>query len=185
MKILGGKLKGRNIYMPFGIRPTQNIVRKALFDVLGQDLEGLAFLDLFAGSGAVGLEAISRGAKAISFVDHDPKCIKVIEDNIHLLKIDSLMSISYEVIHNDALGTIKYLARKQRKFDIIFIDPPYGLELSKKALKLLMAYDILHPASFVVIQHEKRETLPESTGRFLVLREKQYGNSVLSIYKLI
>ena len=87
MKIIGGKHRGKNFYMPFGIRPTQSITRKALFDILGQDLEGVTMLDLFAGSGAVGLEAISRGAKKVILVEKDPKCADVINENIRILSI--------------------------------------------------------------------------------------------------
>ncbi len=169
--------------MPAGIRPTQGIARKALFDILGQDMQGVMFLDLFAGSGAVGLEAISRGANKATMVENDPKCAAVISENISfLLKGAKAGLYNYEVIQSDAFATIKTFARQGRKFDIIFIDPPYGRELAKKALKTLGGYDILQPNCTVVIQHEKREILPQNEGRFLLYRQTIYGTTYLSFY---
>ena len=86
MKILGGKLKGRNFYMPAEIPPTQNLVRKAVFDILG-DINGVEFLELFAGSGAVGFEAFSRGAKMVTLVERVSSCLEVIHKNLQLLDI--------------------------------------------------------------------------------------------------
>jgi len=186
MKIIGGQLKGRNFYMPADIRPTQHVVRKALFDLLGQDMSGVEFLELFSGSGAVGLEALSRGAKKVVFVEKEPKCVSVIEENIEILKIspDEDGKMTFEVIRGNALAFIKILARQKKAFDIIFIDPPYGRGLAKKALKTLGAYDIVRPNCTIVIQHEKKEILPEAQGRFLLFRQKKYGASLLSLYRL-
>ena len=185
MKIIGGQFKGRNFYMPSGIRPTQSIARKALFDILGQDLEGVTLLDLFAGSGAVGLEAISRGAAKATMVEKDSKCVDVITENIDLLSIEPNESgeTPYEVVQSDAFAAIKLFARQEKKFDVIFIDPPYGQGLAKKALKTLGGYDILQPNCIVVIQHEKREILPQKQGRFLAFRQKKYGSTFFTIYK--
>jgi 16S rRNA (guanine(966)-N(2))-methyltransferase RsmD len=185
MKIIAGQYKGRNFYMPRGLRPTQNIARKAIFDLLGQDLAGLTFLDIFAGSGAVGLEALSRGASHVTFVEKEPKFAGIIRENIDLLEMPlgkggySL----YKVINTDAFAVIKVLAREGRKFDIIFADPPYGCGLVRKTLKTLGAYDIVMPNSTVILQHERREILPATEGRISLLRQRKYGNAVLSIYK--
>ncbi len=186
MKIIGGQLKGRNFYMPAEIRPTQHIVRKALFDLLGQDMTGVEFLELFAGSGAIGLEALSRGAKRVVFVEKESKCVDVIEENIEILKIipDEEGNRTFEVIQGNALAFIKILARQKKDFDIVFADPPYGRGLAKKSLKILGACDIVRPNCTVVIQHEKKETLPEMQGRFLLLRQKKYGASLLSFYEV-
>lgn len=170
--------------MPAGIRPTQNIARKALFDLLGQDLKGVEFLDLFAGSGAVGLEAFSRGARRIVFVEKVPKIAELIEENLRLL--DASFGVPrqsfYEVLNMDAFAAIKLLARQEKKFDIVFSDPPYGAGLAKKTLNLFLAYDIFNPNCTVIIQHEKREILPEPEGRFLFLGQRKYGGSILSMY---
>ena len=185
MKIISGKLKGCNFFMPKDIRPSQNILRKAIFDILGRDLSGLEFLELFAGSGAVGFEALSCGAKTVTFVEEEDKCVKVIEANIQLLTQKSAGQAlgRCEIINTNAFLAIKQLAQARHKFDMVFLDPPYGHELAKKTLKTLMAYDILHPNCFIMVQYHKHEILPELEGRFSLIRERKYGTSYLAIFE--
>ncbi|MBF0477855.1 MAG: 16S rRNA (guanine(966)-N(2))-methyltransferase RsmD [Candidatus Omnitrophica bacterium] len=184
MKISGGQYRGRNIYMPGHIRPTQLVTRKAVFDIIGHDLTGLTFLELFAGSGAMGLDALSRGAERVIFVEKDPKCLEVIRENLGMLPLefDSKAGWPYEIHEGDALFTSKEFSRQNRKFDIVFVDPPYGMALGKKSLKTLEAYDILHPTSELIIQHEEGEILPESLGRFCLYKHRLYGKSAIDIY---
>ena len=185
MKILSGRLKGRNFYMPYGIRPTSDVIRKSLFDILGPDIEGVDFLDLFSGSGAVGLEAISRGAKNITFVEKDPKHVSVIEENLVLLELplEERKERYFLVEKGDAFAVIKSLHAKGKRFDTVFVDPPYSRELAKKALKTLCAYDIVKPNSLVIFQHEKREALPQAQGRFSIERVRTFGASLLTMFR--
>jgi 16S rRNA (guanine966-N2)-methyltransferase len=177
MKILGGKYKGRNFYMPAGIRPTQNVLRAAIFDLLGHDFKGLSFLELFAGSGAVGLEAISRGADEVVMVEHNALNAKTIQENCELLGID--LGLNFSLIHGDAFSSIKRLSEEAKRFDIVFLDPPYGRKLAKKTLKLLERSDILHPQSFVMVQLELSEKF-EIPENFTVLTQRRYGSSYLT-----
>lgn len=172
--------------MPAEIRPTQNLVRKAVFDMLGSDLEGIEFLELFAGSGAVSLESLSRGCERTTIIEKDPKCAEVIRENIRLLEGASsdLNASDWEFLNIDAFVAIKTFAEKKRTFDVIFADPPYSRGLAKKTLKTLNAYDILHPNSLLIIEHKKDEMLPESDGRFFLCRRKKYGASFLSVYEI-
>lgn len=185
MKIITGKFKGRNLFMPKDIRPSQNILRKAIFDLLGQDFAGLEFLELYAGSGAVGFEAMSCGAKKVTFVETNPKCIQVIERNLALLEETSGGEPlgQCEIINTDAFIAIKQLAQARQKFDIVFLDPPFGHDLAKKTLKTLMAYDILHPDCFIIVQYHKHEFLPKLEGGFSLIRERKYGTSFLAIFQ--
>jgi len=161
------------------------MAREALFDMLGQDLSGVSFIDIFAGSGAVGLEAISRGASEVVFLEKDDKNIGIITGNVELLNINHrTRDIKIEVIRQDAFAAIKDLAAQGRCFDVVFIDPPYKRELTKKALKTLNTHDIVHPNSTVIIQHDKREILPKTSGRFRHFRKKKYGKSYFTIYKV-
>ena len=190
MKILGGQWKGRNFYMPAEIRPTQNVVRKALFDLIGHDLTGLTFVDLFAGSGAMGLEALSLGALKVLFIEKNPQCIKVIEENIALLNSKNELKSQSEmgecqVLEADAFEMVKELASHGQKFDIVFVDPPYERGMAKKMLKTLGAYDIVAANSIVAIQHDRREILPEPNGSLILFKQRQYGNSYLSLYKVL
>ena len=168
--------------MPVGIRPTQNVLRAAIFDLLGHDLSGLIFLELFAGSGAVGLEAISRGADTVVMVEHNDLNAKTIRENGELLGID--WGGRFSLIHADAFSSVKRLSEEQRQFDIVFLDPPYGRKLAKKTLKLLDRSDILHAQSFVLVQLEASEKLeiPES---FTVLIQKRYGSSYLTLLQRV
>ena len=207
MRILTGKFKGRNIKVPENIRPTQNLVRKAIFDVLG-DIEGLSFLELYAGSGAVGLESLSRGARDLTFVEYNRDCALAIEKNIEALKLKNC-----RLYQKDAQEAIKAFKRGGRTFDLIFLDPPYhsspstpnpkgwiGVPLSaatpnpigwvgvppsaaKKTLQTLDAYDILAPYGLLVIQHFKKDELPEEACRLKLIKESRYGDTLLTIYR--
>lgn len=201
MKIIGGTHKNRNFYMPSDIRPTSNMTRKAIFDIIGHDLTGWEVLELFAGSGAVGLEALSRGAQKVTFVEADPKCYETIQENVQLLFPgthlgDTSLYVSpdmgthkvmcpqnTELINSDAFVTVKNLGRRGCKFDLVFLDPPYGVGLVKKILKTLTSYDIFKPNSFLIVEHGKHENLPETEGRFSLLTHRKYGVSFLGIYQ--
>ena len=173
--------------MPKGIRPTQNRVRKAIFDILG-DVKGLSLLELFAGSGAVGLEALSRGASGVVFVENNRNAQLAINSNIQALKLQNCLLMSRR-----AEETIPFLHKSGRKFDIIFMDPPYSKgealgkdsveSLAKKTLQMLGAYDILAPNGFVIVQHFKKDSLPENAGSLTRFRQAAYGDTVLSFYR--
>ena len=172
--------------MPAGIRPTQNVTRKAIFDIIGHDMEGFTFLELFAGSGAVGLEALSLGVDEVVFVEKDQRGFEILSENLLLITGESSINedAAYKLVNADAFMSIKMFARREKKFDILFADPPYGRGLAKKVLKTIEAYDILHPNCTVIIQHDKDEILPETEGRFLLFKQKKYGSTLISIYNI-
>jgi len=177
MRITSGKYKGKEIKAAGNIRPTQDKVRKAIFDILG-DLEGVFFLELFAGSGAVALEALSRGAAECVLVEYNSDCLLAIRKNI-----DSLKETACTVYPAQADKAIKDFSQQARHFDIIFFDPPYYQGLAKKTLQTLAAYDILTPTGFVIIQHFKKDNLPVSAGDLTLFKQKSYGDTTLSLYK--
>jgi 16S rRNA (guanine(966)-N(2))-methyltransferase RsmD len=177
MRIISGKYKGRVLKMPKGIRPTQGLVRKALFDILG-DIEGLSFLELFAGSGAVGFEAVSRGVADLTLVEYNRDCFLAIKKNIESLELKACSLCPIQ-----AQEAIKDLYEDKRKFDIIFLDPPYYRDLAKKTLQTISDYDILAPNGFIVVQHFKKDILSDNIGNLTILRRAGYGDTVLSFYK--
>ena len=185
MRVISGSMKGRLLSFPKDIRPTQNKIRKAVFDIVGQDMSGIDFLELFAGSGAVSLEALSRNAARVSMVERDSASIETIESNLNTLNIDGYgeSGAQVRIFPTDVFISIKKFSEKQEKFDVIFADPPYEVGLGKKTLKTIVAYDILQPNTVVIIQHHKNEILPEDEGRIRLIRRRQYGSSVLSIYQ--
>lgn len=180
IRITTGIYKGRKIMMPAGIRPTQNITRKAIFDILG-DIEGFSFLDLFAGSGAVGIEAASRGVREVVFVERNPLVLETLKQNLSFVR-----HTKHSLLPLDAQVALERLAGEGRKFDIIFFDPPYSKDegsLAKKTLQTLSDYDILSPAGLIIGQHPKKESLPEYLGVLSLLKLATYGNTSLSFYK--
>lgn len=180
MKIIGGEWKGRNFFMPAGIRPTQGLLRAAVFDLLGHDVEGLSFLDLYAGSGAMGLEAASRGAKPVVMVEKEPKNADIIRRNCERMGVD--LGGDVRLIEGDALGTVKDLRDQNKTFDIVFFDPPFGRRLGKKTLKVIYESDILHGLSFIVAQYDQTERLEVPEGLTLVT-DRSYGKSQLTIFQ--
>jgi len=163
--------------MPKGIRPTQNKVRKAIFDILG-DVNGLSFLELFAGSGAVGFEAISRGALSAVLVEENRASQQAINSNIQALKVQNCLLIPRKVE-----DTLPFLQKSGRKFDIIFMDPPYNKDLSKKTLQMLSSHDILAPNAFVIVQHFKSDSLGEENAGLRRVKKAKYGDTLLSFYQ--
>lgn len=179
MKISSGEYKGRVIKGPKHIRPTQGKVRKALFDILG-DISGLSFLELFAGSGAVGFEAVSRGAAELTLVEYNRDCLQAIRKNIESMKIKACSLYPHE-----ARQALEMLYKEGRKFDIVFLDPPYYNEEAKKTLKALGGCDILAGNALVIVQHFKKDLLPEAAGGLTLIRQRRYGDTVLSFYRKV
>ena len=177
MRITSGIFKSRIIKAPAGIRPTLDNVRKAIFDILGGAAEGAKALDLFAGSGALGLEALSRGAASCTFVDNSRSSVKAIKENIEALKPGRT-----EVIYADSSAAIQGFARGSDRFDIIFMDPPYYKEIAKKTLSLLAGCDILSETGVAVIEHSKHDLLPDSSGGLRLFRTARYGDTLVSFY---
>jgi 16S rRNA (guanine(966)-N(2))-methyltransferase RsmD len=177
MRITTGKYRNRKLHMPRGIRPTQDKVRKAVFDILG-DIEGLTFLELFAGSGAVGFEALSRGVAQLTLVECNRNSVLAIKRNIALLK-----ACACNLYHLESEKAIKLLNFDKKRFDIIFTDPPYHEDMAKKILQTLEAYDILSPNGLIVVQHSRLEQLPKDALKFSLIKEAKYGDTWLSIFR--
>ena len=177
MRITTGKYHNRKLFIPRGIRPTQDKVRKAIFDILG-DIEGLSFLELYAGSGAVGFEALSRGVAELTMVECNHDSVSAIKKNIALLKAPVC-----NLYYLEAEKAIKLLSRDKKSFDIIFLDPPYHEGMAKKILHTLEGYDILAPNGLIIAQHPKAESLSEPSLKFDLIKEAKYGDTWLSIFR--
>jgi len=177
MRIRTGKYRNRNLHLPRGIRPTQEKVRKAVFDILG-DIEGLGFLELFAGSGAVGFEALSRGVGELTLVECNRDAVLAIKKNLAMLNPDNCT-----LYHLEADKAVKLLSLHKKYFNLIFVDPPYRQEMGKKILQTLEAYDILAPYGLVIVQHSSDESLPQETLNLSLIKEAKYGDTWLSIFR--
>jgi 16S rRNA (guanine966-N2)-methyltransferase len=182
MKITGGEAKGRTLRFPSGSkeRPTSDFLREALFNLLGS-LEGNTFLDLFSGSGSVGLEAASRGAKEIYFIEKDKRLAGIIEKNVQNCHLDK----NFFVIAGDIENGLRDLFRKKIKFDIIFVDPPYNRSLVTTTLSLLKKYQILKEEGVIVIQHSLKENFTEfPIDNFNLADQRKYGENALTFFKM-
>jgi 16S rRNA (guanine(966)-N(2))-methyltransferase RsmD len=181
MRIIGGRYRGRRIAMPRDIRPTKDKVREAIFNIVAESIKGSRVLDLFAGSGGLGLEALSRGASYVAFVDNSRICTVIIDKN---LKITAEEDGQYaEILTKDAFAAIKALYGRKEKFDIIFLDPPYYKNLIRKCLKNISVYDILTPSGFIIAEHFKKDEPPQAIEGLKLFRQKTYGDTVISMYK--
>jgi 16S rRNA (guanine(966)-N(2))-methyltransferase RsmD len=178
MKILKGYLKGKNIISCSGIRPVSLRVKKACFDILEEELKEKSVLDLFAGSGGLGIEAISCGARKVVFVDIKRKCVEVIRKNLISLKILP----KAEIYLKDAFNGIKKFFRENRKFEIIFVDPPYYKGMLRLTLQTLKEYDILAPYGLVVCFCYLKDNFFEEDDRFFLFLKRKFGQTLLLIY---
>ena len=177
MKILTGRLKGRNILFkenPY-LRPTSDKARKAVFDMLQGALEGRSVLDLFSGTGALGLEALSQGATHVTFVESDRAQSKRIQENLARLDLAG----SATVCQDDVLG---WLDGGNGPFDLIFMDPPYDTDLAVKALKKIERCGVLAKGGFVVVEGRYTEDVPEECGSLKTVRRKLYGQTKMTVY---
>ena len=181
MRVISGTAKGKNLKSPKGkVRPLSGQVKEALFNILRGSVAQADFLDLFAGSGQVGIEALSRGARLSIFVEVDHKRVRCIRENLELCGF----SDRAEVFAIDVLRALKILSKKGAKFDIIFMGAPYGSPALEKALKLLGKFNILNPDAVLIAEHHFKHKIEERIGSLLAFREERYGDTVLKFYKI-
>jgi 16S rRNA (guanine(966)-N(2))-methyltransferase RsmD len=182
MKITGGKYRGALIEAPRGrtTRPALSRVRRALFDTLRPWIEGGRVLDLFAGSGAFVLEALSRGAQSAIAIDLDRAAVRAIRGNAKTAGVKEPL----EVFCNDALAAIPVLARRRLQFEVVLVAPPYWKDLQSRALAALDATALVDPGGVVVVQRDRAEAYAAPVLERLVCeREKRYGNTVIELYR--
>lgn len=184
MRIIAGIYKGRPISFPKHIRPTQDKVRQAIFDVLAGAVEGARILELFAGSGALGLESLSRGAASVCLIDSDRRSTNAIMRNLGALGLGADRHGVVRVYTNDVFRALKIFEKKGERFDLVFLDPPYHKELAKKALKTLASSGILPPRSFVIIEHARTDDLGAVPGVLTRLKEADYGDIKVSFFQM-
>jgi len=178
LRISAGRFGGRVIAAPTGIRPTAGRIREALMSIWQHELEGSAFLDLFAGSGAVGIEALSRGAVEAEFIDCDPRVIAILEANLELLRVEEVAVKRLRLPHS--------LERLDpdtgRRFDLVFADPPYRFDAYRETLVAVGPW--VSERGRVAVEHGVEEQL-ESVCRLELVDRRIYGDSALSLYRRI
>ncbi|MBQ2946729.1 MAG: 16S rRNA (guanine(966)-N(2))-methyltransferase RsmD [Bacilli bacterium] len=177
MRVISGKYKGKNLigFDIDGTRPTMDRVKESLFGIIQNDVKNSIVLDLFAGSGSLGIEAISNGASEVYFVDNNIELINIIKkntsgmnENIHIMKSD----------YKDALELIK---NSNIKFDIIFLDPPYKLNLINDILEKIVEYNLLKENGIVVCEYENENI---ENNKLKLIKDKKYGSKKIKIFTL-
>lgn len=171
MRVITGELRGKKLVTLEGesVRPTSDKAKEAIFSIIQFDLPGAEVLDLFAGSGQLGIEALSRGAKHCVFVDKSKESIGVVKQNVESCKL----SAQTRILNYDA---IDYLKMAPKSFDIAFLDPPYENGLIESALPLLESK--IKPMGIVVCEHEAGLVLPETIGRLTLRKRYSYGKII-------
>ncbi|NQT30059.1 MAG: 16S rRNA (guanine(966)-N(2))-methyltransferase RsmD [Candidatus Saganbacteria bacterium] len=180
MRVISGKAKGKKLNSPKGkTRPLSDQVKEALFNILQNRICDCYFLDLFAGSGAVGIEALSRGATLSIFVELDKKTVRVIRENLELCSF----SDRAEVYALDVLRALRILKRKGAKFDIIFIGAPYDSPNLEKVLAELSDGSLLNERGIVVAEHRRQHKIQDQYEKLVVFRSVKYGETELTFYE--
>lgn len=180
MRIISGKYKGHHLVSFKGdhLRPTTDRVKEALFNKIQFELDGAFVLDLFSGTGNLGLEAISRGAEKVVFVDENPKSIEILRKNIEKLKVDRG---SYEIVISDAFRFLKKTTDK--KFNFIFIDPPFTQKMAHDIMDALDKTSLYNLETFISIESQKKERMEPEYQRLVRFDYRDYGDKVLSFFK--
>jgi 16S rRNA (guanine(966)-N(2))-methyltransferase RsmD len=181
MRIISGTSKGRKLATPKGssVRPTSDRVKESIFNILGGEVEGKTVLDLFAGTGNLGIEALSRGATKAVFVEKGWQALRLIRQNL----LQCGMIEHAEIISKDALRSIGFLNQRGDSFDLILMDPPYEKGLIQRILNKLHAHPIYRDDSILVIEHGRRESLPEQLRDWELIRQRRIGDTVVSFLK--
>ena len=174
MRVITGSARGRKLKTPenYDIRPTADSVKEAVFNILQFDIEGRRVLDLFAGTGQLGIEALSRGAAEAVFVDESRESVRIVKENL------KTCSLSAPVFQTNALDFL----RSCGKFDLIFVDPPYDAGLYKPVLEKINAIDILSEGGIILCESRRETEMPDMRAPYCKRKEYRYGKVKLSLY---
>lgn len=180
MRVISGTAKGRALKAVPGLatRPTSDKVKEAVFSMIGPYFDGGAALDLFAGTGALGIEALSRGMARAVFVDRDGASVKTVKANLDTCGFADRA----EVHRSDALRAMKRLGRRGIAFDCVFLDPPYRFPALDKLMLELAALELLRPRAVIVAEHGAARALPERIGPLRLFRRAEYGDTAVSLF---
>ena len=173
LRVSGGEARGRRLKAPKNIRPTQGIVKQAIFNMVGPDIEGADVLDLFAGSGALGIEALSRGAASVTFVDQQPRGLAILRQNLDALGFKDRARL----VRSDVVRWLEASPEAVRSADYVFLDPPYEDVVLDRALQAL---DRGVGEALVLAEHSRRQPLP-ALQRLRVDRERRYGDTIVTV----
>lgn len=174
MRVITGELRGKKLKEPsnYDIRPTTDMVKEAIFNIIQFDIEGRRVLDLFAGTGQLGIECLSRGAESVTFVDQSKEAVSLVKSNLKSCGVEA------RVVQDDSIA---FLSRGG-KFDVIIIDPPYATNLINKALSVINSVDILSEGGIIVCESSREKELPEMESPYFMKKTYNYGKVKITTY---
>ncbi len=175
LRVAGGEARGRRLKAPKGIRPTQGMVKEAIFNLVGPGIAGVHVLDLFAGSGALGIEALSRGAAGVTFVDREPRGLAILRQNLDTLDLKARA----RVVRGDVVRWLEESPDEIKRAGFVFMDPPYEDAVLDRALK---AIDRESSEATVVVEHSRRQEMPV-LARLHVDRQRRYGDTMVTVFR--
>jgi 16S rRNA (guanine966-N2)-methyltransferase len=183
MRVIGGTHRGRRLRTVGGlaVRPTSDRLRETLFNILAPRIDGSRFLDICAGSGAVGIEALSRGATEATFIERSGHACAVIEANLAALGITSEAT----TINRDAAAALKRLEQEAKQFEVVFFDPPYASEIYSQVMRQLGSGNLLSGGALVIVEHRLKTPPEPEYGRLRICREVKQGESALAFYETV
>jgi 16S rRNA (guanine966-N2)-methyltransferase len=184
LRIAAGEFKGLRLSTPRGVRATEGKVRQALFNIVGSAIRGARVLDGYAGSGAIGIEALSRGAAFAAFIESDTEAILCLRENLGRLGA-AVARDAVRIVHLEMARALRHLQKDEAPFDLLVFDPPYRSDEAKKALNGVVDYAMLAPAGLVVVEHDRRTELALSIGPLQQRTRHRYGDTVLSLYQAV
>lgn len=181
MRVIAGRAKGHRLLAVPGrsTRPTADRVKESLFSIIGPFWNDGCVLDLFAGTGALGIEALSRGMREAVFIDQDSKAVQVIKENLRLCNFQE----QAEVYRQEASRALHILAKREKRFDLVFLDPPYRLAILPALLHQLEQLSLLQEHAVVVAEHAADGKLPDRCGMLIQFRHAIYGDTAVSFYR--
>ena len=174
MRVITGTARGRRLKTPenYDIRPTTDNVKESVFNIIQFDIEGRRVLDLFAGTGQLGIECLSRGAAEAVFIDENMAAVKIVKENL------KTCGFTAAVLQQDALSYLRHCGR----FDLVFVDPPYDSGLYESVLETINSVDILSDGGIILCESRREKTLPDMRAPYRKKKEYNYGRVKLTVY---
>lgn len=181
MRVISGKVKGSRLIAPnnMNVRPTTDRIKEAIFSSIQGYIEGSTVLDLFAGTGSLGIEALSRGASKVYFADNSKDSIAIINENLMKTKLEQ----QSEVLFMDAKLAMNKIAREGVELDVVFLDPPYGKDILESIMTELIDSKLVKNDTIIITEHEKDISLKDKMKSFYKFKEKKYGKIIISFFK--
>ncbi len=181
MQVITGKFKGRKLLSidSSETRPTLGRVKESMFDLINEYISGKNVLDLFAGSGSLGIECLSRGAKKVTFVDSNMDCLKMVKKNLRNV-LDDVVLIKNE--YEDALHN---LSKTEEKFDLVLLDPPFNSDYLEKTLYLLHKKDLLNDGAIILCEKATKKVLQNYPQKYIIKKNRNYGTIMLTIFEYV